>query len=221
MSLNFRPVHNDSSFLGQLRFRTTQIMVLLGYKPSVSSILREILLRPTAPGLEAIANQIQRTRSTAAYLIFSDGDETMVLEKDYRTALKRLRRDFIVVTNHDRADENQDPEQQKVYDHASNLIGLGTLPESTGRKLCIYTKWREAVARAVGNAEINQVADVDDEDSGVSVKKADIVDWLCIWPVSNECTHYAVVMDPKKGSVVWLKRYLEPLVESEGEYPLY
>jgi len=46
------------------------------------------------------------------------------------------------------------------------------------------------------------------------VKKADVIEWLEAWPVTNECTHYAVVLDPKKGGIVWLKRFSEPVEDS-------
>ena len=35
--------------------------------------------------------------------------------------------------------------------------------------------------------------------------------------MTNECTHYAVVMDPKEGKVVWLKRFLESVKNEESE----
>ena len=34
---------------------------------------------------------------------------------------------------------------------------------------------------------------------------------LKTYPIANEETHYAVVMDPKAGNVVWERRYLEPV----------
>ena len=32
--------------------------------------------------------------------------------------------------------------------------------------------------------------------------------WLETDPIRNECTHFALAMDPKLGSVLYLKRYL-------------
>jgi len=56
----------------------------------------------------------------------------------------------------------------------------------------------------------HDATDGEDEDLGVSVKKADVINWLETWPVTNAATHYAVVMDPKKGDILWLRRFLQP-----------
>jgi hypothetical protein len=214
MSLNFRPSHNGTSALDHFRLYSSQFLVLLGRRPSISSIMRKKLLNPTLPTLQSIASEIPSIPSTAAYLIFSDGTKTMVIEKDHLTAITRQREDFIVTTNHDRADENQEAAEENAR-HASSTLAIGRdefLAESVNRKLWIRQSWRCAVFRAVGiYPGKREAADGQDEDFGVSVKKADVVEWLEAWPVTNECTHYAVVLDPKKGEIVWLKRFLEPV----------
>ena len=43
------------------------------------------------------------------------------------------------------------------------------------------------------------------------VTRDTLADWLGTYPITNEETHYAVIMDAKDGKVVWAERYLEPL----------
>jgi len=107
MSLNFRPNHNGTSFSSHFHFYSSQLLVLLGRRPSIASVMRKKLHSPTSPTLQCIASETPSIPSTAAYLIFSDGEMTMVIEKDHITATAKRREDFIVATNHDRTDENQ------------------------------------------------------------------------------------------------------------------
>ncbi len=114
MSLNMRPNHDRSTRLANFRFYFHILLVLLGYRPSISSILRQQLLpsqtssrRPkaTTPTLESIEQTLPSTSTTAAYLIFSDGDRTVTMEKDHHTATVQSSSAFIVATNHDEAQE--------------------------------------------------------------------------------------------------------------------
>lgn len=41
----------------------------------------------------------------------------------------------------------------------------------------------------------------------MAIMQNEAVAWLTTYPVLNESTHYAVVMDPAEGKVVWAKRY--------------
>lgn len=166
----------------------------------------------TLPTLESITSEIPSLPSTAAYLIFSDGNRTLVFEKDYRTAVSRVREDFIVATNSDRFGEDQRTIDGNAGIAAGSLGSEieGFLAESVSRGLCVRAEWREAVIRATG---VDPGDDGEHEDVGAHVQRVDVVEWLGKWPITNECTHYATVMDPKEGNIVWLKRFLEPVLE--------
>ena len=114
MSLNFRPNHDRSGRFANFRFYFHHLLVLLGYRPSISSILRQQLLpsqtsshcaKATTPTLESIEQTLPSTSTTAAYLIFSDGDRTITMEKDHHTATVQSSGTFIVALNHDEAQE--------------------------------------------------------------------------------------------------------------------
>lgn len=217
MSLNFRPNHNVTSWRSQLKYYSSHLGVLLGYRPSISALLRKQLFAPAVPRIDDIASHLPSVPSTAAYLIISDGDQTIVVEKDYRTASVRRRKDFIVATNHDRDDENQQAVNQNAQ-HASSAFGTGILMESVTRKMCVRDKWRDAVIRAIDkDPGESDALDGGDVDLGVSVQQDDVIEWLGTWPVTNECTHFAVIMDPKKGKLVWLKRFLESVENEDSD----
>ena len=211
ISLNFRPNHNLISWCDQFKYYSSHLGVLLGYRPSISALLRRQLFAPIVPRIDDIASNLPSVPSTAAYLIISDGNQTMVIEKDHRTASLRRRKDFIVATNHDQENENQQAIIQNAQD-ASIVFETEILMESMTRKMCVREKWRNAVIKAVDkDPGESDALDGGDADLGVSVKRHEVIKWLGAWPVTNECTHFAVVMDPKEGKVVWLKRFLGPI----------
>lgn len=123
VSLNFRPVHDSSR---NLPFYVNHLLVLLGLRQSISSLLRACIIPPTLPKesslpstvcqwctrcspsqrlndptLEDIVTRVPSLPTTAAYLIFCDGKTTVVMEKDYRDAFVRVSDSFIITTNHD------------------------------------------------------------------------------------------------------------------------
>lgn len=219
MSLNFRPYHNDShSRLSNLQFQYHRLLVLLGRRPSVSSTLRSILLPPNyAKGHEhldtisSIQKKVPSLPSTAAYLTFSDGDQTLVMEKDRVTAHTSTSSSFIVITNHD-ASCDDNPASVSDSDKAKLAVtGMNELvEESQDRKQCIESKWRKAEAAF---RRRRKDANQGSSDTATSVTESQLVKWVEAWPITNESTHYATIMDPMAGDFVYMKRYLEPVSE--------
>ena len=213
MSLNFRPNHDASTRLANFRFYFHHLLVLFGFQPSISSMLRQILLpsgarikQQGASGqtLDSIQTFLPALPTTAAYLIFCDGDRTVTMEKDHHTAVVKSAEDFIAITNHDEAEELE-PEKMKNERSKSNkaleVTGMTELAqESISRKLCTTRQWersRSTSSRAGSKAMPRGLEKV--------------TKLLKTYPITNEETHYAVVMDPKAGNVVWERRYLEPV----------
>lgn len=221
LSLNFRPYHNDShSRVSNLRFQYHRLLVLLGRRPSISSTLRSILLPPSSGNghenfdtLSSIQRRLPPLSSTAAYLIFSDGDRTLVMEKDRVTAHTSTSSSFIVITNHDASSDNN-PAAASDSDNAKLAItGMDEIvEESQDRKQCIESKWKKAESAF---RRRRKDANRGDEDTAMSVTESQLVKWVEAWPITNECTHYATIMDPLAGDFVYLKRYLEPQTVSE------
>lgn len=263
VSLNFRPYHNgDDNFLTNVRFRVHQLLVILGWMPSISSYLRDFIL-PTAYSttdlwsrlepdpetadlgparaceliLPKIARHFPFVPTTAAYLTFSDGISTLILEKDLRTAKTLLSNSFIATTNHDCSYEevpnlNDGQLQHRAHAAATGIFGgaiAEMLAESIERKVSISDKWMLHCARFEQRergrgmrlgpeyAPFERRAQVSADLTGKApcISKATLVRWLKSYPVLNEQTHFAVVMDPRKGKVAWVKCF--EFVESECE----
>ena len=220
MSLNFRPSHIVNNRADNLRFYVHHLLVLLGFRPSISAILREYLLpssitkdgkissNNSPPDLAAIEASLPERPSTAAYLIFSDGERTVTMEKDNCTATVESSAEFIVATNHDasaeettrQVQENPEPTPSQIL----RFTGMDELvEESRTRKRCMTQLHLHAVRRA---KKSNRAGG-----DHVAVTQHELSTAVDGYPITNEETHYSVVMDPKAGQVVWIKRFLEPI----------
>ena len=216
ISLNFRPNHNASTFLANSRFYLHLLFVLFGFRPSISSLLRQVLLPSlysspvsgTSRTLESIEAVIPRVKSTAAYLIFSDGDRTMTFEKDYNTAVVRASNQFIVACNHDASyDGSKESSVDAVDSHnALRVAGIADLVfESISRKEKITRLWKRS-SNTMGRESFSEL-----QDHPTTVTAEDVFKWLDTHPINNEETHYGVVMDPKMGKVIWMKVFPDPI----------
>jgi hypothetical protein len=204
MSLNFRPYHNnDSDLHTNLRFRLHQLLVLTGFRESISSQLRHLLIpskqpnRPAPPDLAEIMERFPGTTSTPCYLIFSSSTQTVVMEKDLTSAGMLSSPDFITVTNHDIVDESRaaglPPIHRKKQHGGIQMDEI--IDESIERKGCMTKKWEDWCSgpsmRWKGKVE----------STAPDLKQ--LIEWVKEFPVSNEMTHFSTIMDPETGTVVW------------------
>lgn len=296
ISLNFRPNHDASTRMTNFRFYSHHLLVLLGMRQSISSLLRKYLIPiPTAgkeggsgelgqqpPSLSYVSRTLPSIPTTACYLTFSDGTTTLSLEKDHNTAVTRSSTSFIVMTNHDlefstsagnfqytSTDPHFNPRLSAAAGEAVSLADA--IAESTDRRDCMVANWRRKVRQAerkarsktqrlqqppstttmktrsatkrrerqdrvpassarlkVVNPDTNPDrpsadadAEIETDDFDVTATKQEVVKWLTAWPITNETTHFAAVMDPMEGKVVWVRRYLnaveEPGISSSEE----
>ncbi|KAL6722110.1 hypothetical protein ACLMJK_001216 [Lecanora helva] len=216
MSLNFRPNHNSNDRIGNLYYYSHIVLVLLGVRPSISSMLRRYLLpsshSPNIPSflnqdLDSIGQNLPCITTTAAYLTFSDGDRTLVIEKDNSTALVRSADDFIVVTNHDAAEEITNDSRLPAAQGSVALRKAGMeeiVEESMSRKDTIVQLWEKSQAERVSSSS------KEPPKPRKSLKFERVIKWIDKYPITNEETHFAAILDPKAGKVVWAQRYIEP-----------
>jgi hypothetical protein len=120
-SINSRPSHNDdASLLTNIKFCFQQLAVLRGFRQSIASLLRDFIIPRTKPphdenhdifsprriqsrphySQHATTSFIPRMPSTSAYLISCTSKETIILEKDSKTANILTSSSFITTTNH-------------------------------------------------------------------------------------------------------------------------
>ncbi|KAJ7027875.1 beta subunit of N-acylethanolamine-hydrolyzing acid amidase-domain-containing protein [Mycena alexandri] len=194
LSLNYRVrVDSPSSVLSH---RLHQAALLMGFRPSIPSILRKMLLSPSPPpSLESVAQDLPRKPSTPCYLVFCTTASILVLEKDLVSAEAQTSQNFLAVTNHDLKQEKLNPdgwrtmlEEEGQFDA---LIG-----DSIERKECVSQIWAK---------------------NGARLKVAQVANQLQVQPVQNESTHFSCIMDPAVdgGGLLWVRAYDEP-VEMDG-----
>lgn len=228
LSLNFRAVHNAITRRDHLRFYLHHLMVLLGRRPSIASILRQHLLADHRnlqlgrSALELVIDDMAKRHTTAAYLIFSDGYSTIVMEKDYSTALIDRSDTFIARTNHDLNDHGMELKPAITQDEDNVRRAVHTLEEileESRERLDCITKQHEtkmkmttALRRRSTRLLQKESAQVEREPN-LLPPRAEIIQWLCTWTTTNDYTHYAVIMDPKAGEVAWCRAYPRPLSE--------
>ncbi len=218
VSLNFRPTHDSSNWLTSVRFYSHHLLVLLGLRPAISSILRQVLiptsnspsnLKSLGSTLDSIERNLPSMKTTATYLIFSDGDRTVTMEKDNHTAVVRSSTDFIVTTNHDQADELRPKSEIAAQDASGRTLQVtgmeGIVEDSIIRKEAAIARWEkhsDTAKRASKNTSGEQ---------SMFLTPEKVVEWVESYPTANEETHFAVVMDPKEGKVIYARRYLKPI----------
>ena len=243
MSLNFRGVHNATTRTGHFQFYLHHLLVLFGIRQSISSLLRSHLLgnlglqNPQPSRLATLMSEIPPKRSTAAYLIFSDGKTTVTMEKDYRTALLRQSKSFIVMTNHD-LNPSKGTSGDEDYTKRELASFVEVLRESTDRRECMANKWRTKVTESI-EVQSNEASsapvttrsglekvevkrklrdtegalDIANIEDSVTITNSEVISWVSAWPTTNECTHFAAVLDPTTGQVMWTRQYVTPVDE--------
>lgn len=266
LSLNFRAVHDASTKTQQFRFYLHHILVLLGLRQSISSLLRSCLFgherdwteKPSS--LEAIMKTIPPKHTTAAYLIFCDGRESISMEKDFDMAITRGSESFIVATNHDL---NEHPTAHGTFPGKNHAVAMrDLLDESEDRRNCMVRKWQAKLrkerraqeaavqsSRQAASAEptrtrtmrsgdrsfdsidhqdriafVSTVVDhneaaLHDIEQTMTVTREELIKWTTSFPTTNECTHFATILDPSTGTVLWAQRYLQPVEVPSDEAP--
>ncbi|KAB5543073.1 beta subunit of N-acylethanolamine-hydrolyzing acid amidase-domain-containing protein [Coniochaeta sp. 2T2.1] len=231
MSLNFRPRHDDSTLKKRISFRHHQLMVVLGLRPSISSVLRRYLLNepqtcpkkktekastPTAFNIHTIMTELSTCPSTSAYLIFCNPQSIFILEKDNNKCFARTSDGFLTAYNHDAVDE-KDP--LALAETARQLSAQKRATTTGMEEIVEFSCDRKRVLDKIHDRCVKRHRKrFGRHDNGDAVGMEDVLKFLNDrdrWIV-NEETHYAVVMDPKTGDVVWRRAY-EVVHESDSD----
>lgn len=221
LSLNFRPYHDASTLKRRVDFRRHQLMVILGMRPSISSILRKYLLAEN-PGkrrsfggrikfgqkadagritMETILEDLKTSSSTSAYLIFCTPTTVYSIEKDNHSAFLRSSNTFLTTYNHDAIDEG-DPE---AVANAARQFSPG--PDATGMGEVIhYGRERKARMDKMYSKRLRRRQKKYGRE-GNTVALEDVYHFVSDDWITDELTHYAVIMDPEAGEVMWCRKF--------------
>ncbi|KAG4433707.1 hypothetical protein IFR05_010816 [Cadophora sp. M221] len=209
VSLNFRPTHSCST----LSLRKHQLLVLLGFRPSVCSIIRSMI---TPSGVERSASDpslkdhllaISSHRCPPCYLVLSDGISTAVIERDLYSADVQINKEFIIVTNNDAKYDSSHYITGKIDKSSLGLDMDEWIQDSSERKACVCKKWY-GVKNRLKEKLFNQGVTIEvlQEDGWASVRYKTLQNWLRAYPVQNECTHFMCIMDAQEGEIGFLER---------------
>ncbi|KAJ8065802.1 hypothetical protein OCU04_006465 [Sclerotinia nivalis] len=212
--MNFRPKPSWPTL--PLRFH--QFLVLAGFRPSIATIFRSLIIAPigsTLPSIVEAARILSNHTFSPCYVILSDGFSTLVMEKDQHISYVRSSPSFIVQTNHDiflwqaqnrLADHDGSPfpvPQLNPYPappSGSAYNGPGVFEkyqqywsreDSIDRYNSLLEKWM-AIPKGIGTKPSAEIEDVKS--------------WIRSEPVGNTQTHFMCLMDPVKGEIRWLER---------------
>jgi hypothetical protein len=152
------------------------------------------------PSYEEVLESVPTMRSTSSYLIFSDGEETCVIEKDRVTGKCCTSNTFISVTNNDLSDDSTSQGATKATLAVPDLTGMKEiLEESVDRKRRLEEQYKRLVKQ---NRENNRYAQ---DEKDVCLEQYQVENLVNSYPTTNECTHFAVIMDPHKNNITWGK----------------
>lgn len=195
MSLNYRATLAGG--LEWLRIVPHWLAVLLGLRPSISSRLRGLLLAPTpVPGVEGLVDTSRAWVSSPCYLLFCTPTRVVLLEKGFCSARVMEESWFAAVANHDVEMEEWDEDAFRALAARSGGVGMKELvADSRMRKQLVADAWRRRGSTTSGG--------------GGTVRLRDVIKWLQIPEVTNECTHFSCVMDPAAGTIVWSRWWRE------------
>jgi hypothetical protein len=76
------------------------------------------------------------------------------------------------------------------------------IEDSKERRDCIQKKWNKYSKRATGSGE-----------TSLAIKEETLKKWVKTYPIMNECSHFACILDPKTGQIRWLER---GVIEMDG-----
>ncbi|KAI8267451.1 Acid ceramidase [Colletotrichum sp. SAR11_239] len=159
-----------------------QILVLLGRRPSISSMLRQVLIPPKpvdvksatdadTSSLIAFANNFIKNPSPSCYLIFSTPQEAVVIQKDYIGGNIKHTYDFIAQANHD-TNHTLCCGASDFHHKALELEDLSSIPEeslwlsgSAERQNFVHDNWK-AHSKRLGAAASTIIEDTEGASSG-------------------------------------------------------
>lgn len=210
LSLNSRCCYKRSrSTRRNVKYFVNHLAVVFRLRPPIASRLRKYMLPKEGralPTLAELTSEFPSITTTTCYLIACDGDKTTVFEKDVNKAQIRSSTDFIAVTNHDQACESDNTKAGAIAtvtsQPVSRIANSGHLAETIDRKKCLEDWWR-----------LNSILHCDESCEDDCITMEDLQTLMETHPTANDHTHFAAMMDPKEGEIVWCRRWIDLLEE--------
>jgi len=84
------------------------------------------------------------------------------------------------------------------------------LSESVSRLECVQKKWTALLKRHASKPD-------QEKERAPAVREETLKNWVTAYPVMNEVTHFACILDPRSGGIRFLKRRDEEEGDEESE----
>ncbi|KAJ5759737.1 beta subunit of N-acylethanolamine-hydrolyzing acid amidase-domain-containing protein [Penicillium odoratum] len=98
--------------------------------------------------------------------------------------------------------------QNEIAGQAPTRKQAQSFAEPSGPRSSLRLRKRREEEQIKEEAEQRRIAALNlDDDSGIAVTEIQVLSWLTTFPVLNETTHYATIMDPSRGEVAWVRKY--------------
>ncbi|KAF7877679.1 hypothetical protein EAF04_001350 [Stromatinia cepivora] len=214
LSMNFRP----KSSWPTLSLRFHQFLVLAGFRPSIATIFRSLIIAPigsTLPSIVEAARVLSNHTFSPCYIILSNGFSTLVMEKDQHRSHVRSSPSFIVQTNHDiflwqaqnrLADHDGYPfPVPQLNPYPAPPSGSAYKDSGVFEKYQQYWSCQDSIDRYNSLRE-KWTAIPEGIGTQPSAEIEDLKSWIRSEPVGNTQTHFMCLMDPVKGEIRWLER---------------
>ncbi|KAI2488064.1 NAAA-beta domain containing protein [Pyrenophora tritici-repentis] len=237
VSISWRPSH-DKPFWSSERLQSYwhTLMVVLGMRPSICTLLRDCLLprqmeKPRRKeGLFETCNQndekgpthteslppyamddvikvIPTMGTSLAYITFCTPTETVILEKHFCTAKIRRSSTFIHVANHD--DSLDVLHALKVQATDDETMRFRRYVECAKGNIRVQRSLERnhGLKRRWSDWEIEQAREENQVMTGLTLPR--LIELVRFYPVINARTYFLCVMDPKEGVFRWVEPFAE------------
>lgn len=212
--MNFR---SESSW-PTLPLRFHQFLILTGFRPSIATIFRSLIIAPigsTLPYIVEAGRLLSNRTFSPCYVILSDGFSTLVMGKDQHRSYVRSSPSFIVQTNHDVFLWQA---RNRLADHDGYPFPVpqpnpypAPPPGSAYGDPAVYEKYhqywghKDSIDRYNSLRE-NWMAIPEGIGTKRSAEIEEVKSWMWSEPVGNTQTHFMCLMDPVNGEIRWLER---------------
>ncbi|KAI9646326.1 hypothetical protein NHQ30_005767 [Ciborinia camelliae] len=215
------------SISSKLSLQFHRLLVLTGFRPSVATIFRSLMIAPigsTLPSIIEASHALAKKHTfSPCYVILCNGTTTIVIEKDLHKSHMRSSSTFIIQANHDIylwqlrnkvpiADHLRSP----FPNDASAPNPFPVPPPDLSRNDPKMQKYQEywGMENSIGRYKFlrEQWTAIQGPVDAVGISQ--LKNWMEMEPVHSTSTHFMCLLDPTKGELRWLKRGMEEAHES-------
>ncbi|CAE7186053.1 hypothetical protein CFE70_006392 [Pyrenophora teres f. teres 0-1] len=245
VSISLRPSY-DTSFLSAERLQSywNVLMVIMGRRPSISTLLRDCLLpRPIEEpkqkqwlfgrwnqedekdlecnkslppySMDDVINVLPTMDTSLAYLTFSTPTETVILEKHFLSANIRRSSTFITVANHDASLDVLQAIKAQATDAKTTRFKCFMDCTTSDLRLRRSLERNQGLTQRWAGWQLEQGLEESKVKQGLTLPR--LIELIRFYPLINSRTYFLCVMDPREGVFRWVEPFREGRVRKQLE----